>query len=773
MYTNIDLFSKDLILMPINIGNTHWTLIAMDIKQKKVSYYDSLRGNGQVYLDNAIAFLRESAAARNVPFDASDWVSDGYAAEAFPAQPNSFDCGIYVLMVADMLTARMSVSLLSLEVMAKARVHISIGLWEKVAPDLTACAPYIYAPALTAAPTLQIQTTLDAVSTSRLPHSGSLLVALPLTEGLEPPPITTGYSALNTCCLTSAAVLRSLVDTVAGDPPLQIATVLRLKPAGGKEIIQHRHRKRVTTPYSKPNVNSGSLVGGPGQAVALLDPAGPLSLADHDTTDQTATSTSVPTDPTSKVPKRKYVKKKKPNARLSCSSPDMTPDSSMHGPAVPEVVESAAILSVKSTLQPIRPVVPAPKRIARATRNLYARHDTRDVNFIPNSKLRRLRQVAPETCRLAIGPSQQYDGGEELYLDQSECPVGTVIAYYDGKYISETEKSLSSSRYIFEIPTGTGDPLYMDAADPDSGYARYADDSFYDGTENAHWVVQGIGTNTRLALIAKKPIKRGMPIRACYGWEYWYQPELFPKALMRKAFEGYLVHGCLDCTASDANPSWTWAFATEVECEDALLYRWNGVRKHELYTAPTDTAQEVAPCPVAPCEMAPAVITANSTTTPLLPIAQRHKRQKRAPMIQDVPDIRTYFGTVTKLPKTTGPKRSRDSLVSTQGDQVSKKQKATEAIKTLTRVPLIPKGAKRKRKEPAVERAELVLSLVHVIPDGSTVAKAPSPLLPAVTIAAALHVSLVIPVLPVSTTACSLARLPSGTSSTSIPLNER
>ena len=54
-------------------------------------------------------------------------------------------------MVADMLTARMSVSLLSLEVMAKARVHISIGLWEKVAPDLTACAPYIYAPALTAA----------------------------------------------------------------------------------------------------------------------------------------------------------------------------------------------------------------------------------------------------------------------------------------------------------------------------------------------------------------------------------------------------------------------------------------------------------------------------------------------------------------------------------------------------------------------------------------------------------------------------------------------
>ena len=94
---------------------------------------------------------------------------------------------------------------------------------------------------------------------------------------------------------------------------------------------------------------------------------------------------------------------------------------------------------------------------------------------------------------------------------------------------------------------------------------------------------------------------------------------------------------------------------------------------------------------------------------------------------------------------------------------VSKKQKATEETKTLTRVPPIPKWVKRKRKEPAVERAELVatgesaplldvLYIVYVIPDGSTVAQAPSPILPAVTIAASLHVILVIPVVPVSTT---------------------
>ena len=212
----------------------------------------------------------------------------------------------------------------------------------------------------------------------------------------------TVYSALNICCLTSAAVLRSLVDTIAGDPPLRIATVLKLKPAGGKAIIQHRHRKRVTTPYAKPNVHSSSLVGGPGPTDVLLDPAGPLSLVDHDTTvsslailvvpdASTVTSSSVPSDLASKS-----VKKQLPNAKKIGSSPATCPDPST---MMPEVVESAATLSVISALQALRPVVPGPKRIARATRNLYARHDTRDVNFIPNSKLRRLRHVAPEICR--------------------------------------------------------------------------------------------------------------------------------------------------------------------------------------------------------------------------------------------------------------------------------------------------------------------------------------------------------------------------------------
>ena len=99
---------------------------------------------------------------------------------------------------------------------------------------------------------------------------------------------------------------------------------------------------------------------------------------------------------------------------------------------------------------------------------------------------------------------------------------------------------MSTSRYVFKIPTGPDSARFIDAEDPMSCYARYADDSFYDGTENAHWVETGTGAATRLALVAITTIKRGEPIRACYGWEYWFDPNLFTKALMTKAFRGYI-----------------------------------------------------------------------------------------------------------------------------------------------------------------------------------------------------------------------------------------
>lgn len=41
-----DLFEKDMIIFPINMGNLHWTAAAINLKLKRFEYYDSLGDGG-------------------------------------------------------------------------------------------------------------------------------------------------------------------------------------------------------------------------------------------------------------------------------------------------------------------------------------------------------------------------------------------------------------------------------------------------------------------------------------------------------------------------------------------------------------------------------------------------------------------------------------------------------------------------------------------------------------------------------------------------------
>ena len=102
----------------------------------------------------------------------------------------------------------------------------------------------------------------------------------------------------------------------------------------------------------------------------------------------------------------------------------------------------------------IEPLVPLLDRADRSIRNTCGIHDTRTVKVIPDAQLTQLPHLTPDTCSLAIGPSQQYDGGQELYLDQTICLPGTIIADYEGTELSEEEKEVSTSRYVFKISTG-------------------------------------------------------------------------------------------------------------------------------------------------------------------------------------------------------------------------------------------------------------------------------------------------------------------------------
>lgn len=40
----VDIFAKDYILIPINRGNAHWVAAAINFKQSRLEYYDSMSG---------------------------------------------------------------------------------------------------------------------------------------------------------------------------------------------------------------------------------------------------------------------------------------------------------------------------------------------------------------------------------------------------------------------------------------------------------------------------------------------------------------------------------------------------------------------------------------------------------------------------------------------------------------------------------------------------------------------------------------------------------
>ncbi len=41
-HEQIDIFSKDVVFMPVNHGNAHWTTAAINFRQKRFESYDSM-----------------------------------------------------------------------------------------------------------------------------------------------------------------------------------------------------------------------------------------------------------------------------------------------------------------------------------------------------------------------------------------------------------------------------------------------------------------------------------------------------------------------------------------------------------------------------------------------------------------------------------------------------------------------------------------------------------------------------------------------------------
>ncbi|KAJ1341762.1 hypothetical protein BSLG_003657 [Batrachochytrium salamandrivorans] len=97
----VDLFSKDLVIIPIHIG-MHWTCAAINFKNSQFEYYDSLLGDNFSCLELLRDYLiQEHADKKKEPIDLDDW-SD-YIPKDIPTQQNGYDCGVFTCTFMEFL----------------------------------------------------------------------------------------------------------------------------------------------------------------------------------------------------------------------------------------------------------------------------------------------------------------------------------------------------------------------------------------------------------------------------------------------------------------------------------------------------------------------------------------------------------------------------------------------------------------------------------------------------------------------------------------------
>ena len=101
----VDLFSKDIILFPINIGNAHWVCGAINMRKHRFEYYDSLgAANKSAFTLMRDYLTQEARDKKKKEIDLRGW-TDLFSDES-PQQENAFDCGVFASQTLEQISRR-------------------------------------------------------------------------------------------------------------------------------------------------------------------------------------------------------------------------------------------------------------------------------------------------------------------------------------------------------------------------------------------------------------------------------------------------------------------------------------------------------------------------------------------------------------------------------------------------------------------------------------------------------------------------------------------
>lgn len=84
----------------------HWCLAVIFIKDKRIQYYDSMNGSGEIYLENLKQYLIDEMNHKKKA--KLDWEGEGWSlrptTKDTPQQHNGCDCGVFTTMFAEFIS---------------------------------------------------------------------------------------------------------------------------------------------------------------------------------------------------------------------------------------------------------------------------------------------------------------------------------------------------------------------------------------------------------------------------------------------------------------------------------------------------------------------------------------------------------------------------------------------------------------------------------------------------------------------------------------------
>lgn len=112
---NVDLFSLDKLILPINIINNHWLLACIFVQKECIQIFNSMaptdekdQKRHETFLQALLYYVQDVHEERGYPLpNVSKWkrtIDDPMT----PRQRNYFDCGIFVCMYAEYLCGKRS-----------------------------------------------------------------------------------------------------------------------------------------------------------------------------------------------------------------------------------------------------------------------------------------------------------------------------------------------------------------------------------------------------------------------------------------------------------------------------------------------------------------------------------------------------------------------------------------------------------------------------------------------------------------------------------------